>query len=375
MAKKNTLLIVGIIAVVITAAFFIPQLSDYTITYRSCSYISETKLEGATQPGDCFVSGNAATGDVDLHVLNSIFEDSRTGPTGPELFCNYDFCSGTTECRTLAVDSCELAWYNGQLIAKPCNNDDECPSDICVNHVCRITLPATSCTPGERRCASSEKYETCLSNSQWSGLLSCAAGQVCSNGLCITSPTAPTCTSFTYTNYGECEADGYKHRDIIYQGPTGCTGGNPVLVTPCEFVPACTSANWERVLGVCQTSNTRTVTYVKIGTCTGGVTQPAATTEACSYTSPTCTSFEYSAWGACQLSDVQTRVVTSSSPSGCQGGTPVLSQACTYTPGGTGGGEEFDWNKVLFNLGTFEVTILMASLAGGALLLLLLLKK
>ena len=47
---------------------------------------------------------------------------------------------------------------------------------------------------------------------------------------------------------------------------------------------------------------------------------------------PTCTSFTYSAWGACQSNNTQTRTVTSSSPAGCTGGTPVTSQSCTYVP-------------------------------------------
>ncbi|MHB8648104.1 MAG: LamG-like jellyroll fold domain-containing protein, partial [Thermomicrobiales bacterium] len=46
---------------------------------------------------------------------------------------------------------------------------------------------------------------------------------------------------------------------------------------------------------------------------------------------PTCTSFTYSAWNACQVNGTQTRTVTSSSPAGCTGGTPVLTQSCTYT--------------------------------------------
>ena len=44
----------------------------------------------------------------------------------------------------------------------------------------------------------------------------------------------------------------------------------------------------------------------------------------------TCTSFTYSAWSVCQPNNTQTRTVTSSNPVGCTGGTPVLSQSCTY---------------------------------------------
>ena len=46
----------------------------------------------------------------------------------------------------------------------------------------------------------------------------------------------------------------------------------------------------------------------------------------------TCTSFTYSAFGACQPSNLQVRTVLTSSPASCTGGAPVLTQACTYVP-------------------------------------------
>jgi hypothetical protein len=48
--------------------------------------------------------------------------------------------------------------------------------------------------------------------------------------------------------------------------------------------------------------------------------------------STACTSFTYSVWGTCQSDGTQTRTTATSSPAGCTGGTPVLSQSCTYVP-------------------------------------------
>ena len=45
-----------------------------------------------------------------------------------------------------------------------------------------------------------------------------------------------------------------------------------------------------------------------------------------------CTGFTYNPWGACQSSNTQTRTVATSSPAGCTGGTPVVSQSCVYMP-------------------------------------------
>lgn len=59
------------------------------------------------------------------------------------------------------------------------------------------------------------------------------------------------------------------------------------------------------------------------------------TTTVSSYTLPsapeTCTSFTYSAWSAC-VNGTRTQAVATSSPDGCIGGNPVLSEGCTVVP-------------------------------------------
>jgi hypothetical protein len=97
--------------------------------------------------------------------------------------------------------------------------------------------------------------------------------------------------------------------------------------------PATCSAFTYSAWGACQPDDTqsRTVTSSSPAGCTGG---SPVLSQACTYVPPvtTCSAFTYSAWGACQSNDTQTRTVTSSSPAGCTGGSPVLSQACTYVP-------------------------------------------
>jgi hypothetical protein len=97
--------------------------------------------------------------------------------------------------------------------------------------------------------------------------------------------------------------------------------------------PATCSAFTYSVWGTCQSDDTqsRTVTSSSPAGCTGG---SPVLSQACTYVPPvtTCSAFTYSAWGTCQSDDTQTRTVTSSSPAGCTGGSPVLSQACTYVP-------------------------------------------
>ncbi|HSB21388.1 MAG TPA: hypothetical protein VLD85_15370 [Anaeromyxobacteraceae bacterium] len=101
----------------------------------------------------------------------------------------------------------------------------------------------------------------------------------------------------------------------------------PVAPATCT---AFTYSEWS----ACQAdgTQTRTVLTSSPAGCTGG---SPVLTQACTYVPPpagTCTSFTYSAWGACQPDGTQTRTVLTSSPAGCTGGSPMLTQACTYVP-------------------------------------------
>jgi len=125
---------------------------------------------------------------------------------------------------------------------------------------------------------------------------------------------------------------------ILFQGPLSDLASGTFYP---ENMPAgpgttmggsCTSFAYS-AWGACQSTNTqsRTVTSSSPAGCTGG---SPVTTQACTYVPPVtaCASFAYSAWSACQSTNTQSRTVTSSSPAGCTGGSPVTSQACTYVP-------------------------------------------
>jgi hypothetical protein len=85
----------------------------------------------------------------------------------------------------------------------------------------------------------------------------------------------------------------------------------------------CTSFTYS-AWGTCTNgTQTRTVTASSPTGCTGG--NPVLS-QSCT-SSSTCKSFTYSAWSAC-VNNVRTRTVLSSSPSGCTGGTPVIQRSC-----------------------------------------------
>jgi hypothetical protein len=145
-------------------------------------------------------------------------------------------------------------------------------------------------------------------------------------------PGGTTPCTYAYDAWGTCQPDGTQTRTVASSTPAGCIG-TPVLSQSCVSTPpppaACqyTYSAW----GACQPDGTQARTVVTSGP--AGCTGTPVVTQSCTYVPPppTCTSFTYSAWGACQPDGTQIRTVATSSPSGCTGGSPVLSQACTYT--------------------------------------------
>lgn len=76
------------------------------------------------------------------------------------------------------------------------------------------------------------------------------------------------------------------------------------------------------------------------GSAVGGTTAAPTTTTTTTTTAslvvpnPTCTSFTYDAFGACQPNDLEYRSVASASPQGCVGGSPILTNFCSYPGSG-----------------------------------------
>jgi hypothetical protein len=150
---------------------------------------------------------------------------------------------------------------------------------------------------------------------------------VAANGNCTMCHGAPTGASAA-TIYSWAS-------NMSFMSTWTCQNFVDVAAALAPATATCTSFTYS-AWGTCQSNGTqtRTVTSSSPTGCTGGT---PVLSQSCTYVPPvtTCTSFTYSAWGACQSNNTQTRTVTSSSPSGCTGGSPVLSQTCTYTPPAT----------------------------------------
>ncbi len=145
------------------------------------------------------------------------------------------------------------------------------------------------------------------------------------------------CTSWTYGSWtpASCAAGTIQSRTATGI-PSGCVGLPDALTVQSCPPQACTGYNY--TLGTCQSNNTApVVSYAGVPAgCSGGATP--ATTQPCVFSAPTCTSFTYSAWSpsetSCTAGQTLTRSVLTSSPTPCNGGNPVTTEACPVTPGG-----------------------------------------
>ncbi|MFA5763656.1 MAG: family 43 glycosylhydrolase, partial [archaeon] len=142
-----------------------------------------------------------------------------------------------------------------------------------------------------------------------------------------------------YWFQGNCELGTYP-RSISINKTTGLAWGqfdcNQTGIDYCDsVVQLCTDDDWTYNDTTCQSNNTATRTWSKIGTCTGGINHdPLTEPTTCTYQAPTCTSFTYNPWTPeiCPQSGTQTTTTLTKTPTGCQGGNPILSKSCTYTP-------------------------------------------
>ncbi|NOT80190.1 MAG: hypothetical protein HOP07_14435 [Bacteriovoracaceae bacterium] len=167
------------------------------------------------------------------------------------------------------------------------------------------------------------------------------------NGVCACGIT-PTCSSFTYSSWGACQANGTQTRSITAASPVGCQRGIQVISQSCSYSEPKIAAGLFRIGVSGYISNGSSYCALGSGAQMNGCGYNQAQYNtakqfsgapnsmqnngvcACGIT-PTCSSFTYSSWGACQANGTQTRSITAASPVGCQRGIQVISQSCSYS--------------------------------------------
>jgi hypothetical protein len=65
------------------------------------------------------------------------------------------------------------------------------------------------------------------------GFCDLANGETCNSSPGDCGSCAPTCTSFTYSNWFGCDSSGHSNRAVLSASPSGCIGGSPLTSRVC----------------------------------------------------------------------------------------------------------------------------------------------
>jgi hypothetical protein len=116
-----------------------------------------------------------------------------------------------------------------------CRSDNSVLSQSCVYSYC-----------SSRSILNDQKQYNCTSsNGVWnSSMCTCTCPvnyQPQETGSCLYVRPVTTCTLFKYSDWSSCQSDGTKTRTVLSSYPTGCTGGTPSLSESCKYVPPTTT--------------------------------------------------------------------------------------------------------------------------------------
>jgi hypothetical protein len=179
---------------------------------------------------------------------------------------------------------------------------------------------------------------------------------------CKTTPT-PVQPSITITspNGGEIWKIGETH-NILWQS-SGLTGHlnihlvNQVTLAESSIssvdIPLSGTYSWT-IPSTLATGSYKVLIFYAAGDVTvNGYSNIFSITNSVAPTPTTCTYFSYTGWTACSLSGTQTRTIVSSYPTGCVGGSPVLSQTCVPAVVTVYRAANYEWASQEYSVGSY----------------------
>jgi len=253
-------------------ATYVTSISDvavfsFTAVAEGDAYVYISDSSNASAHGEFIISSRLGT-SVSIDPLS---EESEVDTINPEIAITNpssgETVSGTVDFKVSASDNVGISSVQFSVDNEAVSSDDSEPFSY--------SIDTSKLSDGEHT-LTAEAIDTSGNSAKTSVSI-----DVNNDG---SSSEETTCTSFDYTDWGECQSDGTQTRKVTESYPDGCTGGDPDLSQSCDYQ------------------------------------EPASD-------DVICTRFKYSKWGVC-IDGVQSRTVTSSYPSGCVDGDPILTRTC-----------------------------------------------
>jgi len=143
-------------------------------------------------------------------------------------YSDWGTCLNNQQTRTITSSQPANCAGGNPVLSQGCNS-----TPLCTENNWTSTLTPTNCPSSGQQ------------TKGWTKIGQCQGG--------VSHPTeetvscnyqTPTCTNFTYSDWGVCSSSGVQSRITLSVSPSGCTGGNPVLNKSCNYIPPCTSDLW-----------------------------------------------------------------------------------------------------------------------------------
>lgn len=130
-------------------------------------------------------------------------------------------CADSQQNRTIASSQPASCVGGNPVLNQSCNSTPSCTESNWTS-----TLTPTGCPSNGQQVK------------KWTKIGQCQNGVFHSSEESVScNYQAPTCTTFTYSDWGTCNASGVQSRSTVSSSPSACVGGNPVLSQSCKYVP------------------------------------------------------------------------------------------------------------------------------------------
>lgn len=135
------------------------------------------------------------------------------------IYSNWGVCINNQQTRTITSLQPANCTGGNPILNQSCNS-----TPLCTENNWTSVLTPTNCPSNGQQVKKWTKISQCQNGTSHSSEESVSCNY-----------QDPTCTAFTYSEWGTCNAGGVQSRSTLSSSPSVCVGGNPVLIQSCNY--------------------------------------------------------------------------------------------------------------------------------------------